>query len=410
MYVFRVDTGLITDTNLEKLKNSVLKWLKTFKVEGNISKKPNMFESAKIISDLKQGRTNTFDKAVDEAQTEYNVAINGQFQYLHTVAEYIGLEKDAKKIIKDVLLRGMELKEYYYESANKLVEKLKQERISETTLRKVYLKLKVFEEYQKTVDVEGNNIKVGLSERIKEIQQNWNGKILTTDDTKSINTESFEDEPVDETPNFSKPQTKDDVLKNHKSVLTCLSTYEPGDTHLNEPEIIKDAFDYEGAEVWLNHLANLMDRFCTTADGLMDDLKGITEWDSDTQIKTCFNIELKEYARKISMYLKDVIDVIKSNAFQGITDENTAEYLYSELKEYLMDECSTIDFKFSGRVSIKYPVPLYEETLAELEKWYKEISKRKNFASSKSNGTPAQAKKNNKPQKRQSEYSKRLPN
>ena len=177
MYVFRVDTGLITDTNLEKLKNSVLKWLKTFKVEGNISKKPNMFESAKIISDLKQGRTNTFDKAVDEAQTEYNVAVNGQFQYLHTVAEYIGLEKDAKKIIKDVLLRGMELKEYYYESANKLVEKLKQERISETTLRKVYLKLKVFEEYQKTVDVEGNNIKVGLSERIKEIQQNWNGKV-----------------------------------------------------------------------------------------------------------------------------------------------------------------------------------------------------------------------------------------
>ena len=171
----RVQTQYMTDEQRKALDKSIIAWTETFKFDKPNPSMPKMtkFEEPKVINDLKRGVTTSFDTAVERAQQEYNAAVNGRLGTLQYLAENGMLDDSTPGTVKEILTHGMEVKEFYYQKADELVEKLKSSHVNASTMKKVYTKLKDIEDATTEISVDDEKITVELPAKVKEIQKKW---------------------------------------------------------------------------------------------------------------------------------------------------------------------------------------------------------------------------------------------
>ena len=173
----RIQTQEITADQKKILNKSVIEWLKTFRFDKRntaVPEKPLLL-SAEVFDSLKNGKMTVFNKAVEKAQGEYNLVINAKMNTLQYMGENQLL--DQKGIIaaaRNILLQGMEVKEFYHITADELVKNLKVTNVSSSVMQKVYIKLKDLEEAIKSFELNGKKV-VDVNETTKtiEIQKKW---------------------------------------------------------------------------------------------------------------------------------------------------------------------------------------------------------------------------------------------
>ena len=67
----------------------------------------------------------------------------------------------------------MDVKEFYYQKADELIEKLKSSQVKASTMKKVYKKLEDLEDVKTTFALDDEDITVDLPAKVKEIQKKW---------------------------------------------------------------------------------------------------------------------------------------------------------------------------------------------------------------------------------------------
>lgn len=171
----RVQTQYMTDEQRKALDKSIIALTETFKFDKPNPSMPKMtkFEEPKVIKDLKKGVTTSFDTAVKSAQQEYNAAVKGRLGTLQYLEENGMLGDNTPATVREILARGMEVKEFYYQKADELVEKLKSSHVNASTMKKVYTKLKDIKNATAEVSVGDEKITVELPTKAKEIQKKW---------------------------------------------------------------------------------------------------------------------------------------------------------------------------------------------------------------------------------------------
>lgn len=175
MQMLRVQTQYITDEQKKTLTKSVISWLQTFKFDEPNSCVPKkaQIEYAKVINDLKKGKTNSFEAAIDRACLEYSETLNGRLGTMHYLAEYGMLDEEAPGTVKEILLQAMEVKEFYYIKTDQVVEKLKEAQIETDVMQKVYKKLKDMENILTEFSVDDEAVTVEIPAEVKKIQKKW---------------------------------------------------------------------------------------------------------------------------------------------------------------------------------------------------------------------------------------------
>ena len=176
----RVQTQYLTDEQKKSLTQSVLEWLKSFKFDkpNEFMPKEAAFESAKVLNDLKKGITASFDHEVDQAQKEYNAAVNGRLRSIQFMEEN-GLHiKGVVDTIRDILTKGMDVKEFYYIKADEMLEKLKSANVNESVMKIIYKKLKDMKSATTEVNINGEKIVVTETAQIKKIQDKWENEAI----------------------------------------------------------------------------------------------------------------------------------------------------------------------------------------------------------------------------------------
>ena len=199
--LLRVQTGSISDDQKKTLTKSILTWIKSFKFDkpnAAMPKEPQL-ESSKVLSDLKNGKTTSFDAAVERAQKEYMYAVECKMRVIQYLVQSdmisvdeIG-EDNAIDIIREILIHGMDVKEFYYQKADELIEKLKSFQVNASTMKKVYKKLEDLEPTKThMIGFNGEDITVDLPVKVKEIQKKWKIENGDQDFDKSTDSESLD--------------------------------------------------------------------------------------------------------------------------------------------------------------------------------------------------------------------------
>ena len=102
-------------------------------------------------------------------------------------------EDNAIDIIREILIHGMDVKEFYYQKADELIEKLKSFQVNASTMKKVYKKLEDLEPTKThMIGFNGEDITVDLPVKVKEIQKKWKIENGDQDFDKSTDSESLD--------------------------------------------------------------------------------------------------------------------------------------------------------------------------------------------------------------------------
>ena len=143
----RVQTQYVTDEQKKDLDQSIISWMETFRYDDRNQYIPKhaWFDNQAAISDLKKGKTSSFEKEVDGAVEEYKYSVAGPLQQLHYFSDNGFLEDGSKDLIRKSIKDSLEVLEFYFKKADDLVQKAVQEKIDSETMEKVYKKL--FDEF-----------------------------------------------------------------------------------------------------------------------------------------------------------------------------------------------------------------------------------------------------------------------
>ena len=189
MQQIRVQTGSILYDQKQILTKSILTWLKSFKFDKPNAAMPKetQLESSKVLSDLKNGKTTSFDAAVKRAQDEYVITVNGRLNTIQYSSEYGILDWDtAPDTVREILSHGMDVKEFYYQKADELIEKLKSSQVKASTMKKVYKKLEDLEDVKTTFALDDEDITVDLPAKVKEIQKKWKNEAAEVTELEKV--------------------------------------------------------------------------------------------------------------------------------------------------------------------------------------------------------------------------------
>ena len=247
MQQIRVQTGSILYDQKQILTKSILTWLKSFKFDKPNAAMPKetQLESSKVLSDLKNGKTTSFDAAVKRAQDEYVITVNGRLNTIQYSSEYGILDWDtAPDTVREILSHGMDVKEFYYQKADELIEKLKLSQVKASTMKKVYKKLEDLKDVKTTFALD-DDITVDLPAKVKEIQKKWKNEAAKI-------TEPKETEEPEGQLEFKQPE----YSSNNKAMIGPLSV------------VLPDDFDYvtDGhIPANDNKAANLLDNYVMVA-------------------------------------------------------------------------------------------------------------------------------------------------
>lgn len=171
----RVQTRFVTDKQKERLTNSIIAWVETFRFDAANPSAPKepVLASAAVLDDLKRGKTASFENAVDRTCGECSITVNGRMKTLQYHAEHGLVNEDLRDAVRKILTRGMEVLEFYYQTADQLVEKLKTLSLKASIMDKVYEKLDDLKDAIPPCSVDGKKVTVSLPPKVKDIQNKW---------------------------------------------------------------------------------------------------------------------------------------------------------------------------------------------------------------------------------------------
>lgn len=171
----RVQTGYITDVKKHRLDLSVQDWLKTMKFAKPNKECPTKtkFEEKACYDELIKGKTTKFDEAVAQAQKEYQVAVAGKFAMLDFMAENDLITENIGESLRDILEKSMEVKLFFLEKADQIIEKLQKNNADETLLETVFDKLTDLDEDYLHLAIHDEEAEIQVSEEVQAIRDKW---------------------------------------------------------------------------------------------------------------------------------------------------------------------------------------------------------------------------------------------
>jgi len=172
---FRVETGSMTARQRKAMDKSVLEWIKTFSMgDSNDYPANTQFEDEECFSEIvEKGTIEGFEAAIDQAEHEYIASLGGKVRYFSVLGEMGELEEAAKKEIKPLLKKAMQVREFYLNIADALVEKLQAEGIPDETMRKIFSALHALDEDHLSLDFDDDTISIPLNSNVKKIRAKW---------------------------------------------------------------------------------------------------------------------------------------------------------------------------------------------------------------------------------------------
>lgn len=174
-YQLRIQTQLISDATKQCLNTSIMAWLNTMRFDRPNKACPTktIFEEDECLSELLVGKTAKFEEAVEQAGREYISSVNGKIKMLEYMAENELLDEHAGETVRDILEKGMEVKLFFLEKADRVIEKLKQNNADAGLIETVIEKLTVLDDDCLDYDVDDEKIEIKVPKEVQAIRDKW---------------------------------------------------------------------------------------------------------------------------------------------------------------------------------------------------------------------------------------------
>ena len=173
----RIQTGVkISDPKKHDLLKSMLAWLQTmcFDDPEEQQAKTPLFDDPVVLNELmKQGKTDKFEEAVEEAKLEYGAATNGRLKAIEYMAENGLLDEYAPEDCREILQEAMDTRLFFLEKADRVVTQLSDGTAKIAVIKKVLKKLHELDEDFLTLTVDNVKISVGVPDSVNVIRERW---------------------------------------------------------------------------------------------------------------------------------------------------------------------------------------------------------------------------------------------
>lgn len=173
--MIRIQTSEVNDTQKYQLLESVKAFFHTFKLDEPDEKCPAAakLESDEVYSELLNGKVEKFNDAIEQAVTEYGAATNGTMEACHKMVENDILTSYLPVCMKQLLIDGMEVKEYYLILAEKLVDRLIAGGAGKPKMKKVFKKLHELDQDITEIDYFSDKITVAETDNMTRIRKKF---------------------------------------------------------------------------------------------------------------------------------------------------------------------------------------------------------------------------------------------
>ena len=123
---------------------------------------------------MQNDKFKNFEEAVSQAQKEYVASVNGGMKILNFNIQNGNGDIDIADRVRELLANGLEVKVFYAEKFDALIDRLIAAKIKAKTMKKVYSLLDEFIENETTqIDVDGEAVCVDIPEALQMIYDKW---------------------------------------------------------------------------------------------------------------------------------------------------------------------------------------------------------------------------------------------
>jgi len=377
----RIQATVQTDEQMNILKNSVINWVRTFRFD-----KANPFflknapiEKASVLTDILNGKTKSFEDAVDKAATDYLLTITPPVKTVFLLSDCMDPvdfdENEMRDRVLEALNKGMAVKEFHYEKIDAFVEKIRGKNVDSYTLKKIYDKLQKFVSDDQNPDVEwnGEKLKVRLADKILKIREKWDKH--RQDIESKIKSENAERDIIklcEEVHNEIKKITsreataqsllkdviseKETAIKNFKSEINKSLQTNINSRYIDKPEQIADKFCKKCVEI-----AKKIDRyFKPSIDVMSHSLMNRIVYELHKLVETS-SVNIKVGGTSIHKNVPSEILSIENFWKSKLKNTYPSDYKYELLRKYRISEteydsyCNYINLvsNFSNAKNIK---------------------------------------------------------
>ncbi len=174
-YQLRIQTQSISDTTKQCLNASIMAWLYTMRFDkpNKACPKKTIFEEDECLRELLIGKTAKFEKAVEQAGSEYISSVNGKIKMLEYMGENGLLDEHTGETVRDILEKGMQVKLFFLEKADSVIEKLKQNNADAGLIETVIEKLTALDDDCLYYEVDDEKIEIKIPEEVQAIRDKW---------------------------------------------------------------------------------------------------------------------------------------------------------------------------------------------------------------------------------------------
>ena len=157
------------------LTSSVIEWMKTFRFNVPNNKiHAVLVETEECFAELQKGKFKNFENAVSQAQKEYVASVNGGIKILQFNVQNGNEDVVIENSLRELLSAGLEIKVFYAEKFDALIERLIAAKTKSKTIKKVYDLLDEFIENETThIDVGDEVVSVDVPESLQKIYDKW---------------------------------------------------------------------------------------------------------------------------------------------------------------------------------------------------------------------------------------------
>lgn len=174
LVIFYVDTGYMNDAELAVLKQSLLAWIKTIRCTNANARLTNPpFADNSTIVQIGEGRVTLLEEAVKKANDECTLTFSKRWETLSFLKKNDISPKDLRDRMEDILQSTMEVRTYYIEQADALVEKLKIQKLPDETMAKVYACLKKLDNIRTSATLDDVTASIQKQYQIADILKKW---------------------------------------------------------------------------------------------------------------------------------------------------------------------------------------------------------------------------------------------
>jgi len=351
----------ITADRKKDLSRSVIEWLQTFRFDepNPYMPKEAKIESSKVLNDLLKGDFASFKSALESADLEYKVALGSGVKSLKAMVDDDLLdEDDSIASARETLAEAMGVDEFYHIKADELVEKLKDAHVSAPIMKEVYSQLKGFINVSFSITINGKEITVNETDKIKEIQKKWEKGAAE----KAISQNTEERRAGEQNKSREETQRIQEELKRYESDRKSYDLRKSKEREARRTRIEQDIRTVENSIVDLNYKRLMLDK---KEKSLQQDLKRI-QGDID---------ELEDAFAESKAQIEEAAEALLRQK-QAAIDEAREELL--EAKKTLddiqvqVDELSFFRFGLKKELlrkteSIKNSLPTITEKLKKLQ-------------------------------------------